>query len=250
MPRTPVFRIYAHRGDAAYHPENTLPAFHSALEKGADALETDVRLTSDGEVVVFHDATGTRMTGQDRAVLACRWEEVRCWRTPDGQPPPLLAELLEAFPDVFVNIDVKDNLPLAAERTLSVVRRAGAAHRVGLGSFHTGVARALRMAGWQGQLALTVPEVAAVRLLPGLVGRLLVRGDAVQIPTHRAGVRLDRRRFVRRCHRLGLRVDYWTIDDPQQAVELVARGADGIVTNDPGAIAQAFRRRWPGSITS
>jgi glycerophosphoryl diester phosphodiesterase len=142
---------------------------------------------------------------------------------------------------VFVNIDVKDDLPDAAVATLRVVRDRRAEDRVGLGSFHVGVAAALRAAGWSGQLALVPREVAAVRLLPVFVARRLVGGTAAQIPTHRGRFRLDAPWFVARCHALGLRVDYWTIDDPAEARALVAAGADGIVTNDPAAIAAALR---------
>lgn len=235
------FRLYGHRGAAAHHPENTMASFRAALEAGADALETDVRLCSDGEVVVFHDATGERTCADPRLVRSCDWATVSCWDAGRGERPVRLSDLLAAFPGVFVNVDLKDDLPEAAERAVAAVRAADASDRVGLGSFHARVARAARQAGWRGQLALTIPEVAAARLLPGFLARHLVRGDAVQIPVEWKGVRLDRPSFVARCHALGLRVDYWTIDDPAQAVRLVQAGADGIVTNDPAAIAAALR---------
>jgi glycerophosphoryl diester phosphodiesterase len=122
-----------------------------------------------------------------------------------------------------------------------VVRRQRAEARVGLGSFHTRVARELRRVGWAGQLALAPPEVAALRLLPTFVARPWVQGDAAQIPTHQGRIRLDGPRFVARLHAIGVRVDYWTIDDPAEAVALVKAGADGIVTNDPAAVGAAVR---------
>lgn len=235
------FRLYGHRGAAAHEPENTLRSFQAALRAGADALETDVRLSADGEIVVFHDADGRRTCGRPERVRKSPWAAIREWDAGAGERPLRLEDLLEAVPDVFVNVDVKDALPEAAERTLAAVRRAGAEARVGLGSFHPRVARVLRRAGWRGQLSLGIPEVAAVRLLPAIAARWLLQGDAVQIPVRGSGIRLDRPSFVRRCHELGLRVDYWTIDDPNVARALIAAGADGIVTNDPAAIVPVVR---------
>ena len=237
------FRLYGHRGDAAHHPENTLAAFESAVEKGVDALETDVRMTSDGEIVVFHDADGARTCGTPERVIDQPWSVVRGWEAGDGQHPMRLSELMEAFPTLFLNVDVKDDLEEAALRTLEVVRASGREQTVGLATFHPAVSEVLRRAGWRGQMGLVSREVAAARLLPSMVGRAFIHGNAAQIPTHRGRIRLDGPRFIRRCHKLGLRVDYWTIDDPAEALALVARGADGIVTNDPGAVGAALEAR-------
>ncbi|HHO53975.1 MAG TPA: glycerophosphodiester phosphodiesterase [Deltaproteobacteria bacterium] len=239
------FRLYGHRGAAAHHPENTLRALEAAVQAGADALETDVRLSADGRVVVFHDADGARTCQQPHRLRDRPWAEIATWDAGEGQHPMLLSELLEVFGSLFVNIDVKDDDPEAARRTLEVVQASGRAETVGLGSFHARVARALRGAGWRGQLALTPRGVAAVRLLPLPLAQPLVRGDAVQIPTQRYGIRLDTPRFLSRCHALGLRVDFWTIDDPDEAIALVRAGADGIVTNDPAAIGAALESLRP-----
>ncbi|MEQ1507106.1 MAG: glycerophosphodiester phosphodiesterase family protein [Myxococcota bacterium] len=236
------FRLYGHRGAAAHHPENTLRSFRAAIDAGVDAIETDVRLCADGEVAVFHDADGQRTCGEPVAVRSCRWATVAGWDAGDGERPIRLSDLLEAFPTTFLNIDVKDADPAAAEAVVAAVRRAGAADRVGLGSFHRLTARAIRRAGWTGQLALTPREVAAVRLA-GPAARWWVDGTAAQIPVAGGGFRLDGERFVARCHALGLRVDYWTIDDPDTALALVARGADGLVTNDPARIRAALTGR-------
>lgn len=240
---SPPFRLYGHRGAAAHHPENTRRAFRAAAEAGVDALETDVRLTADGEVVVFHDADGARTCGQPARLRAVPWSEVEGWDAGEGEHPMRLMELLEAWPDLFVNIDVKDDSEEAALRTLEVVRASGREASVGLATFHPAVSTALRHAGWTGQLGLVSREVAAARLLPAVVARRLIHGDAAQIPTHQGAIRLDGAGFIARCHRLGLRVDYWTIDDPAEAVRLVRRGADGIVTNDPAAVGAALASR-------
>jgi glycerophosphoryl diester phosphodiesterase len=67
--------------------------------------------------------------------------------------------------------------------------------------------------------------------------RSFIGGDAAMIPTHSGSVRLDGESFIRRCRRLGLRVDYWVVNDPKEARALLGRGATGIVTDDPGRLA-------------
>lgn len=237
------FRLYGHRGAAAHHPENTLRSFRAAIAAGADALETDVRLTRDGEVVVFHDADGARICGRAERLRDRAWCDLAEWDAGGGERLLRLSDLLEEWPDHFVNVDLKDDAEEAAIRTLEVLRRAGRTEQIGLGSFHRRVARALRRAGFGGQLALAPEEVAAVRLLPLPLAARVVAGTAAQIPARWGGVRLDAPAFVARCHQLGLRVDYWTIDDPAQAAALVAAGADGIVTNDPAAVRAAIGAR-------
>jgi len=69
--------IIAHRGASALAPENTFAAFKKALADGADGLEFDVRLTKDGEVIVFHDATLARLSDRKNLVSSLTLEELR-----------------------------------------------------------------------------------------------------------------------------------------------------------------------------
>ncbi|MEO0604959.1 MAG: glycerophosphodiester phosphodiesterase family protein [Myxococcota bacterium] len=235
---TAQFRVYGHRGAAAHHPENTARSFHAAMDDGADALETDVRMSRDGEMVVFHDADGARTCGVERLIIDSSWSEIRTWNAGEGEHPILLDEMLETWPDTFINIDVKDASVDAARRTLDII--ASRKDSIGLGSFHRNVARFIDESDFGGQLAFVTHEVVASRFLPGFVARRIVRGNAAQIPVTGSGIRLDIPGFVERLHAMGCRLDYWTIDDPEEAVRLVRLGADGIVTNDPKAITTAL----------
>ena len=140
--------LVAHRGGAALAPENTLPAFEQAARLGADAFELDVRLTADGEVVVFHDDDTARVTGQPGTIEGRTLAEVRAldagWSfTPDGGrtfpwrgrgiSPPTLREVLARFPH-RVNAEAKRDGAALAEALVAVVRAAGAVDRVCLGS--------------------------------------------------------------------------------------------------------------------
>jgi glycerophosphoryl diester phosphodiesterase len=246
-------RLYAHRGASAERPENTLPAFQRALEIGVDALEMDVHLTRDGHFVVVHDDTPLRTTGtrgrwheldlDDVQRLDAGWGFVGV----DGSRPfagqgilvPTFEEVLRTFPGVHLNVDLKgaDAVP----RMLELLRRVKAEDRVTLASFQAAAAIALRRRGYGGETALAQAEVATLFGLPALLWRQLpFTGNAAQVPTHAGPLRFDRAPFIAKCHSVGLRVDFWTIDHPAEAARLLELGADGIMTNDPAALRPLF----------
>jgi glycerophosphoryl diester phosphodiesterase len=242
-------RLYAHRGASAERPENTMLAFARAVEIGVDALETDVHLTRDGHLVIAHDESAARTTGArwawadldlaDARRLDAGWGYV----APDGTRPfagkgitvPTFEELLDAFPDMHINVDLKGERAVAA--MLELLRRKRADHRVTLASFQLRTLVEVRRRGYAGETALSQNEVASLLGLPAVLWRQLpFTGTAAQVPTHAGRIRLDRAAFIAKCHSLGLRVDYWTIDDRDEAARLLQLGADGIMTNDPSAI--------------
>jgi glycerophosphoryl diester phosphodiesterase len=246
----PELRLYGHRGASAHEPENTLPAFERALADGANALELDVHLTSDRHFVIAHDPDGRRLAGEPDHIRRVALERVRRWRlrptTGDPSRPyhvPTLGEVLESFPEVPMSIDLKPDDPHAVPDLLELLARHGAEERVILASFSTRVVRRIRGLGYPGWTALTRPEVAALRFLPAPLARRLVAGHAAQVPVRSGPVRLDGRPFVARCRRLGLRVDYWVVNDPAQAGALLDAGATGVMSDDPAAIAPVFRER-------
>lgn len=248
-------RLYAHRGAAAELPENTLPAFERALELGADALEMDVHATRDGVLVVSHDPDGRRMAGVARAFAEARWDEVRTWDVgrgfsdPAGGRPfagrpfrvPSLEEVIRAFPGVPLNVDLKAPV---ADAAVALVRRLGAEAQVCLASFQAATLRRVRALGYAGPTSLASAEVARMLALPLLLqrGRLRPRAQAAQLP-----VRLATPFVIARCRALGLRVEYWTVNDPNTARRLLALGVDGIMTDDPRAIAPVVRAAAPAT---
>ena len=69
--------LAAHRGDRKFFPENTMPAFEAANRAGVDMIETDIRMTADGELIIIHDRSGLRTTGVDRSVNEMTLAEVK-----------------------------------------------------------------------------------------------------------------------------------------------------------------------------
>ena len=85
--------------------------------------------------------------------------------------------------------------------------------------------------------------MALLRFLPAALARRYVAGDAAQIPTQSGPIRLDGRRFLEKCRALGIRTDYWVVNDPAEARRLLDLGATGVMSDDPALIAPVFRER-------
>ena len=238
-PRRFNLRLYAHRGASARAPENTLAAFAAALDDGADALELDVHRTADGHFVVAHDPDGARLAGTPERIADLSLEGVRGWRVA-GEPLPSLAEVLTAFPDTPLSIDLKPDEPAAVAPLLELLAAHGGEDRVTIASFHGRLVWRARRLGWQGRTALTRTEVAVLKLAPLAVARLVVRGQAAQVPRRSGAVHLDRRSFLERCRALGIRADFWVVNDPDEARRLLAAGATGIMSDDPARLVSVF----------
>lgn len=248
--------LFGHRGARGTAPENTIPAFGMALSDGANALELDVHLSVDGEVVVCHDDDFLRMGHDPRRVTAMTWAEIGRvdvglgFVADDGSArfagrglaPPRLQDVLRAFPGVPVNIDLKDDDPQLRRAALDVIEREGAAARTVLASFHDAVVLALLRNGCPCRVALPRNAVVTLRLLPGFLARRRLRpylerpGSRVQIPPKSGRVRLDSADFIARAHDLGLMVDYWVINELAQAQQLMQRGADGLISDFPSRL--------------
>lgn len=249
--------LYGHRGASAERPENTLASFQRALELGVDVLELDVHRTRDGHVVVAHDASGERMAGVPALIRHAPLVEVQRWDvgygfvTTSGHRPfvgqghriPTLAEVLEAFPDTRLNIDLKQSHPPMVEAVLDLLRSHRAVERVCLASWRSATIRAVRSAGFAGPTVLARNEVLALLLLPARLRRLWpVAGTTVQVPVRHGPIDFSAPWFLNRCHRLGLRVDYFTIDAADEAAQLLDLGADGLMTDDPAALGSVVNR--------
>jgi glycerophosphoryl diester phosphodiesterase len=246
--------IYAHRGASFELPENTIESFALALELGANALETDAHMTRDGRVVLSHDPTGERACGVKRAIAESSFSEVRAWdlgaRFEPRRPGkfragvryqmPLLEEALEAFPDVLFNVDAKQTDPDMVPALLRAVERMNASPRVRIASFSERNLRRVRSRGYTGETGMAPGEVARLMFLPRAALRWYrPAGNAAQVPRRAYGIAFDSQRAIDRFHMVGLRVDFWTIDDPEEARRLLAMGADGIMTDDVRAVARA-----------
>lgn len=217
-------------------PENTVEAFRAGLLGGANALEMDVQRTMDDAIIVFHDEDGQRVAGQSAKIGKTSFSEIQKWKV----KVPTLAEVIEAFPGIPLNVDIKAHDAKTVTLVIDEVNKLDAQHRVLLTSMSARVIAMLR-SSYDGQIGLSALEVAALYFIPKFLLRGFgFAGRAAQIPLRWSFFRLDRRGFIDKCHDLGLRVDYWVVNDEQTARRLVAVGADGIMSDDPGLLRAGF----------
>ncbi|GAA3892534.1 glycerophosphodiester phosphodiesterase [Streptomyces lannensis] len=209
----------AHRGDPYRHRENTLASLRSALRRGADAVEVDVRLTRDGVPVLLHDGTLKRLWEQDRPLASLSSDEVQ-GLTAGGVPT--LADALRASDGGRVMIDLPGEPSVrAVRRVVDVVRQCGASERV----YYCAGAQAMlavRAADPSAEIALTWTSLAPPR--PALL-------DAVRPRWLNYRFGLVDRDLAARVHRGGHLLSVWTPDTRRSMRRLLDLGVDSITTN-------------------
>ena len=234
---------FAHRGGAGEWPENTMLAFASAVGLGYRYLETDVHVTSDGVLVTFHDDVLDLVTDLTGPIAERPWSEVRRARV-QGEPIPLLEDVLGTWPEARVNIDAKSEgaVPAVAE----ALDRTGAHARVCIGSFiDRRVDRLRELTGgrvctWMGRGQILRLRLASL----GLPGTTFA--PCAQVPVRHGRVPVVDRLLVGAAHRRGVAVQVWTVDDRAEMERLLDLGVDGILSNRPTLLKEVLvaRRQW------
>ncbi len=262
---------FAHQGGAREAPSSTMFALRRAVELGADVLELDVHRSADGHLVVCHDPTVDRTTegsgriadltlGQLQALDNAYW-----WRPGevvdhDADPADLplrgrapsdrglgvatLAEVLAAFPEVLLNLDIKQTAPEVApyEAQLAVeLLAAGRADDVIIASFSDA---ALDAFGAQGTaIATSCGPGDVVALAQAMANGEPVPAQvrvhaAVQVPPRFGGTDVVTAASVHAAHEAGLAVHVWTIDDQEEMRRLIDLGVDGVMTDRPSVLVE------------
>jgi len=223
-----------------------MAAFEAAVRLGYRHVETDVHATLDEALVAFHDPTLDRVTDRSGAIAELTWREVRRARMVADARVPLLEEVLGSWPELRVNIDVKDDR--AVGPLLDVLRRTGSHHRVCVGAFSDRRMRHVRRALPPGTATALAPvEVAALRVGRGPLTRLLPTDvPCVQVPVRLGAVMVVDEAFVHRAHRQGRQVHVWTVNEGAEMERLLDMGVDAIVTDDAARLAGLLARRHFG----
>ena len=247
----------AHRG-GALHPEipgteNTRHAFAHAVALGYHYLETDVHASSDGVLLAFHDAVLDRVTDRTGRLSELTADQVAVARVRGEHPVPSMAELLEEFPEVRFNIDLKSMT--AVQPLADLLAATGSERRVCIGSFSQRRLDAFRrVTGGRVATSASPQEVGLFLATPsGRAARLLTRGRvaALQVPHRRGPVPVVTRELVRRAHAARVHVHVWTVDEPTEIEELLDLGVDGLITDRTDVLKDVLTRRglWSGAAT-
>jgi glycerophosphoryl diester phosphodiesterase len=237
----------AHRGGGALAQENSLAAFGLASALGLRYLETDIRVTCDGQLVCFHDDTLQRVTSARGPVGLKSLDELGALRINGVEPIPTFDDALDAFPDQCFSVDLKDQDGI--EPLVKSLRRNGVAERVCVAGAWD---------GWLGYVRSEVPEVATAlgwRSLSGLLlcaqtgvrpPKALATAPFAHVPVKLGKIPIFIERLVAMSHDIGVRVVTWTVDEPVIMRRLLDAGVDAIITDRPDVLREVLvsRGQW------
>jgi glycerophosphoryl diester phosphodiesterase len=245
--RSMSFLGIAHRGASGRAPENTHAAFAAAVALGAEAIELDCQLSSDGELVVIHDETLERTTDGrgavgDRTAAELAALDAGAWFDASycGERIPRLADVIAQVRDrVLLNVEIKSARDLGAiePKLAALVAAEEAAPWVLFSSFHYEAMRNMRAAApWArlGVLCDEDPRRGGMALALELEAEVLIPG--------RRWVDV---RIVEEAHAAGLDVWVWTVNEPGEMRRLIALGVDAIFSDWPERFAGLERVSEP-----
>jgi glycerophosphoryl diester phosphodiesterase len=262
---------YAHQGGAWESPSSTLHAIRHALEAGATGIELDVHATADGELVVCHDATVDRTTAASGTIASFTLAQLRemdfsYWWIPGADVTPgrpaaeypyrgrapadrsfgiaTLREVLEEFPGVVLNLDIKQTAPLVAPYEEALARLLVEYERsddVIVASFLDPATDAFRT------FAPDVPTSAGT-MATAEAWRAVQAGEPVpdspavafQVPERQGDLVVVDEPFVAAAHAAGKAVHVWTVNDTESMERLVALGVDGIISDVPTTLSSVL----------
>ena len=265
---------YAHQGGAWESPSSTLHAVAHALDAGATGIELDVHATADGELVVCHDATVERTTPATGTIASFTLAELRqldfsYWWIPGADVTPdrpaeeypfrgrapadpsfgiaSLREVLERFPGVVLNLDIKQTAPVVApyEETLArLLAEFGRSDDVIVASFLDPATDAFR------RFAPSVPTSAGT-MATAEAWRAVQAGEGVpdmpavafQVPERQGDLVVVDERFVAAAHGAGKAVHVWTVNDTESMERLLDLGVDGIISDVPTTLCGVLSSR-------
>lgn len=235
--------IFAHRGASAHAPENTLAAFELALAQNADAIELDVKLSADGQVMVIHDTTVNRTTGSHGRVTDLSLAQLKSLDAGSffssqysGEKIPTLQEVFEALGQrTFINVELTNyNTPRdhLVDTVCALVKKFGLQKRVMFSSFfasNLSKARAYLPDVPRGLLAFSGLLGAWARSFGFAFGRYQALHPNIQDVTPQQ---------IQRVHRLQRRIHVWTVNAPQDMRRLFQWRVDALFTDDPQLAVQ------------
>jgi len=229
--------IYAHRGASTYRPENTLEAFSLAIEQGADGFELDVHLTKDGEIVVAHDDRLERVSDGTGHINDHTLKELKSLNFGKLFPQeqacriPTLAEVfsLAKSAALTLNIEMKTGervyfeLP---EKLAALSRKYTMEDRVIYSSFNHYFLQLIKKIDASAKIGLLYD----LGMIDPWVYAKYTGADAIH-PNYKIIAALPE--IVVRCHEDGIKVNVWTVDEPDIIKLMLKCGVDGLITNKP-----------------
>ena len=227
-------QVTAHRGFSKVAPENTMPAFQAAMDCGADYIELDLQLTSDGQLVVIHDDKLDRTTNGKGLVERYTYEQLKplsagSWFSKDGEfddvEIPLFSEVLELTgKDIMLNIEIKKSgdPKKTAEKAVELIEEYGIVNSCYVTSFSYPALKKVK------QLNPKIKTAFIANLATATSYAQLPYIDAVSM-----NYLFVNQSVVNSAHHHGKRIFVWTVDRQSEMQKMMALGVDNIITDRP-----------------
>ncbi len=251
------FLVIAHRGGRSLGPENTLYTFQRAVDLGADVLEMDVHRTKDGKLVVLHDTTVDRTSNGTGPVNSFNLAELKIldaayhWSPDKGKSFPLrgkglsipaLSEVFVAFPQMRINIEIKEPGQTGLRSLCRLIQDCGMSQKVMVASFEAGALKKFRSTCPRVATSAGASEAVFFYALQKLhlESAYSPAAQALQVPQSYGDLRVVTKRFVEAAHARNLKVHVWTINDVDAMKTLLQLGVDGIMTDYPQRLLEVI----------
>ena len=241
------FICFAHRGGGAEQPESSARAFAAAQALGYRYIEIDVQATADGRLIVFHDDTLERTTTGTGIISTLPYEVVREALIDGTELILTLEQVLEDFPDICFNIDIKTEQAL--QPTLDLMGKMKCFERICLASFSDNrLAKVRHHLGPDVCTSAGPKSVFALKLGSWGLPMSASPVHCAQVPVSEYGVTIVTRGFISHCNTLGIAVHAWTIDDEDDMRRLIRLGVNGLITDRPSLLKQVAMEEgvWAG----
>lgn len=249
---SPLAILIGHRGLSAHFPENTIPAFAAALEKGASMIELDMRLSKDRQAVVIHDETVERTTNGKGMVKDLTLAEIQSldagfhFSKVENQYPfrgrgivvPSLEQVFAAFPQALIAVELKENSEAACHALYELLKRFDRfdSTLVQVFSIDHKLGKLMRSLDKRIQTGHTTKEIVTFSTAARLKVTRLVKPKSpifeVPMRLRVSNLPIVTAAFMKACRKRNIKVLVWTVNDEALIRKLYKMGAAGIYTDD------------------
>jgi glycerophosphoryl diester phosphodiesterase len=259
----PIPMVIAHQGGDDVRPGDTFPAFQHAVNIGADVLEMDAHITRDNQIVLMHDERVDRTSNGSGLIEEMTLEELKkldaayFWTADSGQTfpyrgqgvtVPALDELFQKFPQMRYVIEIKLTRNPIEVPLCNLIRKYNMQDRVMVASFHDEAMKNFRETCPEIATSGSKNEVTSFVLL----GKFFLTGllrtpqfQSLQVPYETSesyGIPIMTEQFIKQAQGRNVRIEPWTVDDPDLMKEYIRWGVDGIITDNPDLLLEILGR--------
>ncbi|MRX74065.1 glycerophosphodiester phosphodiesterase [Bacillus lacus] len=242
--------IVAHRGASGYAPENTMAAFEKAVKMKADFVEVDVQMSKDGELVLIHDVTVDRTTDGSGHVADLTYQQLRkldagSWFGSEftGERIPTLDELLDKYrgkTGLLIELKAPWLYPGIEEKVAEALKKRNM-HKPKNGKIIVQSFDFQSMKTFH-QLLPQIPVGLLIYLPQDLTDEALIKHSHYASYVN-PSLNLVNKDLVNKVHTYGMKIQSWTVRNPEQVQPLLDAGVDGIITDFPDYVPRNLKRK-------